>query len=104
MTNFTDLPTTEFSYEDAAVQATEQRRDELLNELAELRRKADAAKERARKAQDKFERMVVMLATSKPDRVDWYNHPGVVDRKKLLKRGKISNMMLHRIMNRRAGK
>ena len=83
MTNHTPVPTQddELGYDEAHGLATEQTRRQRANKIAELRRQADGARERARKAQDRFERAVVLTASTRPDREDWYEHPGELPRK-----------------------
>lgn len=90
----------DLSYAQAQSVATRQSRREMASRVKELRRQADGAKERARKAQSRFERAVAVLASEHPEREDWYEHPGPLPRKQLLEAAKLNTMALHRIMER----
>ena len=100
MTNHTAAPQDDLGFDEAQGLATEQTRRERAAKIAELRRQADGAKERARKAQDRFERAVALHASTRPEREDWYEHPGELPRKTLLDASKLNTMGLHRIMER----
>ena|SRR5215831_9279768 len=90
----------EMDYAEAQATVSSAQRKELIAKIKELRRQADASKERARKAQLKFERHVVLLASEKPDREDWYEYPGALPRKALGQASGLSTVALHRIMER----
>jgi len=87
-------------YAEAQASVTSAQRRELVTKVKELKRQADGAKERARKAQEKFERTVVLLASEKPEREDWYEHPGALPRKVLAQASGLSTVALHRAMER----
>src|SRR5436305_42995 len=61
-------------YAEAERDAIAQRRREVANRIKELRRQADGAKERSRKAQERFESAVAVVASEKPERPDWYEY------------------------------
>lgn len=90
----------ETDYAEAQRIALRQQRKELTGKVKELRRQADGAKERARAAQARFERHIVLVASEKPDREDWYEYPGALPRKALLEAAGLSTVALHRIMER----
>lgn len=90
----------ETTYADAQRIAARQQRREVVGKVKELRRQADAAKERARKAQVKFETVVALVASEKPDSEVWYEHAGALPRKTLLEAAGLSTVALHRVMER----
>jgi len=100
MTNHTSAPAEALGYSEANGLVVETTRKERAAKIRELKRQADASKERARKAQERYERAVVLTASTRPDREDWYEHPGELPRKQLLEAAKLNTMMLHRIMER----
>jgi hypothetical protein len=92
--------TPEDGYAEAQAAVAQQQRRELVAKVRELRRQRDATRERARKAQQRFERAVVLLASEKPDREDWYEYPGALPRKILAEASELSTVALHRTMER----
>lgn len=88
------------SYEQAQADVSRQQRRDLVAKVKELRRQAEGAKERARKAQQRFERAVVLLASEKPEREDWYEYPGALPRKVLIEASGLNTVALHRAMER----
>jgi hypothetical protein len=90
----------EMDFAEAEATVAQQQRRELVAKVRELRRQADAAKQRARKAQERFEHAVAMLASEKPGREDWYEYPGALPRKALAEASGLSTVALHRIMER----
>jgi hypothetical protein len=90
----------ETTYADAQRIAARQQRKEVVTKIKELRRQADAAKERARKAQARLEMTVALCASEKPESEVWYEHTGVLPRKTLLEAAGLSTVALHRLMER----
>jgi CRP-like cAMP-binding protein len=93
-----------FDYAKAERHAAAARRRELANRVKELRRQADGAKERARKAQARFENAVAQLASEKPERPDWYEYPGALPRKTVAEASGLTPMAMSRVMERYRGK
>lgn len=89
-----------FDFAEAEVLVAQQQRKELVTKISELRHQADGAKERAKKAQARFERAVVLMASDQPSREDWYDHPGALPRKVLAQASGLSPVQLHRTMER----
>lgn len=89
-----------FDFERASRDVARTQRKEMAAKVRELRRGADGTKERAKRAQARFERAVALLASDKPEREDWYEHPGAMPRKALLEASGLNTMGLHRIMER----
>jgi hypothetical protein len=87
-------------YAEAQAAVAQQQRRELVAKVRELRRQRDGARERARKADQRFERAVVLLASEKPDREDWYEYPGALPRKTLAEASGLNTVQLHRTMER----
>jgi hypothetical protein len=83
------------------VEADNKRR--AIGALLEEQRKAAGAKERARKAQARFDRAVAMAISSKPKREDWYAYPGKLDREEVRAALKMNVGELHRLMKRVSG-
>lgn len=103
MTNNSSTPTADaedMSYGEAEASVAAAQRRELVAKVEELRRQADAAKERAKAAQVRFERVVANLVSEKPERPDWYDYPGALPRPVMLKAAGLSTMALHRTMER----
>lgn len=88
------------TFEEAQKIATRQQRKEMVGRIRELRRQRDASKERAAKAQQRYEKAVVLLASDKPEREDWYEYAGMLPRKMLLEAAGLTTVSLHRIMER----
>jgi hypothetical protein len=103
MTDHTPAPARnddELTFDEAQGLAVEQLRAERAGKIRELRRQLDVSKERTRRAQARFDRAVVLTASTRPDREDWYEHPGELPRKTLLAAAELNTMGLHRIMER----
>jgi hypothetical protein len=90
----------DFGYVEAKGATLRAQRKERAGKIAELRRQADGARERAKKAQARFERAVVLESSAHPERVDWYEYPGELPRKQLLEAARLNTTGLHRIMER----
>ena len=89
-----------FDFAEAESLVAHEQRRELVTKIVELRRQADSARERAKKAQQRFERAVALMASERPEREDWYEHPGALPRKVLVQASGLSTVSLHRIMER----
>lgn len=109
MSNHTQLPAeapdesandAELSYAQAQRTARAQTSREAMSKVKELRRQADGARERSRKAQERFENTVALIASEKPERPDWYEHPGVLSRKQIALASGLNSMQMSRVMER----
>lgn len=89
-----------FDFAEAESLVAQERRRELVTKITELRRQADNAKERAKTAQQRFERAVALMASERPEREDWYEYPGALPRKVLTQAAGLSTVALHRTMER----
>lgn len=72
----------------------------LIKALEKEQTAALAAKATANKRRNRFERTVAIAVSAKPDREDWYEHPGPVPASDVRKALGLSTMQMHRIMAR----
>jgi hypothetical protein len=90
-------------YEQAVADAAVGLELETLAKIRDLKRRADGARARARDAQARFERRVVLYASAHPEREDWYESPGPVDRTQLINAAGLTSRSLATLMNRYRG-
>ncbi|MGC2652119.1 MAG: hypothetical protein WA317_00630 [Mycobacterium sp.] len=91
---------TEVTYAEAQAIAAEQRRQELVQRLDAAQARAEAAAKKHAGEKARFERAVALLVSSHPERVDWYDHPGALDRDTVRAAARLSTVALHRLMER----
>ena len=92
--------TDEMTMADAKLHVADQDRKRALKAIEGERQKVDRAAATAKKARARFEKTVAAAITSRPDKVDWYNHPGPLDPAQVRAAGKLSPDQVHRLMER----
>lgn len=90
----------EVTFAEAQAIAAGQRRDELIRKLEHQRERVAKDQETLARSRATFERTVALMVSSQPDRADWYEHPGALDRDAVRQAARLTTVALHRVMER----
>lgn len=90
----------QYGYEDATTDAARASQAKLAGKVRDQARLLAKTQERAKAHKVKLDRMVAQVVSSKPEREDWYAHPGVLHRDAVLEATGLSTVALHRLMER----
>lgn len=80
--------------------AIRQDQDRALKAIAEARGREARAKESHTRARLALDRLVATAVSAKPAAIDWYEHPGPLNRDEVKQQAGLSTMQLHRLMER----
>lgn len=72
----------------------------LFDKLSTAHGRVTAAELRLQRARDERARLVATYVSSKPERVDWYLHPGELTHAEVIKFAGLTENELHKLMQR----
>lgn len=73
---------------------------DVAQAVTQARAKVAATKKRHELSREAFNKTVALAVSSEPNRIDWYDHPGPLDRRIVMEAAGLTTVALHRLMER----